>query len=174
MNVKIPKNITSPTVIIVGQGTMDANKNDLYARRMDNLEKKLDRQYESFYKKQERKNNTDYSVLLKSFSNKIGSLEKSIKKLAEDDDDNNNDELLSTFKKLVGKIEKNKKSVTNSSPNYRLFINRIGKLEEAIKDLPTQKVSINTNSLTRSYNKLFERLERVIKESRPRMIPSPS
>jgi len=174
MNIKVPKNITSPTVIVIGQGTMDASKNDLYARRMDNLERKLDRQYESFYKKQERKNNTDYSALLKTFSSKIGSLEKSIKKLAEDDDDDSNEELLSSFKKLVGRIEKNKKSVNNSSPNYRLFMNRIGKLEEAIRDLPTQRVSINTSGLSKSFNNLYERLEKAIKDSRPRMIPSPS
>lgn len=57
---------------------------------------------------------------------------------------------------------------------YDRFNKKIDELEKAIKNFPTPKISLNTNNLTKSFNKLFERLEKAIKASRPRLIPSPS
>ncbi len=172
MEVKIPKGMNSPTVVIVGQGTMKAEKNPMHEKRMDNLEKKMDRQYENFYRKTD--NSKDYSALLKTFSSKVGSLEKAIKKLANKDDGNNNDGLISAFEKIVSRLEKNGKKVTQSPVDYNKFMARISDLESAIRELPTQRVSLNTKGLTSSFDRLFARLEETIKKSRPRVFPSPS
>lgn len=171
MNIKVPKGMNSPTVVIVGQGTMKPEKNDMTIRRMDNLERKLDQQYQNFYKKNS-KPNTDYSALLKTFSSKVGSLEKAIKKLG--DKDNSNDDLISAFEKIISRLAKNNKEITQSPVNYNKFMARISSLENVIRELPTQRVSINTSGLTNSFNKLFERLEKTIMKARPRVFPSPS
>lgn len=170
MNVKIPKGMNSPTVVIIGQGTMKPEHNVMHEKRMDNLEKKLDQQYQSFYKKNS-KPSQDYSVLLKTFSSKVGSLEKAIKKLGEKDD---NGGLISAFEKIVSRLEKNNKKITQSPVDYNKFMERISSLESVIRELPTQRVSINTSGLTNSFNKLFERLEKTIMNARPRVFPSPS
>ncbi len=171
MNVKIPKGMNSPTVVIIGQGTMKPEHNVMHEKRMDNLERKLDQQYQSFYKKNS-KPSQDYSVLLKTFSSKVGSLERAIKKLGDKDDDN--DDLISAFEKIVSRLEKNNKKITQSPVNYNKFMARISSLESVIRDLPAQRVSINTSGLTNSFNKLFERLEKTIMKARPRVFPSPS
>jgi len=170
MEVKIPKGMNSPTVIVVGQGTMKPEHNVMHEKRMDNLERKLDQQYQSFYKKNS-KPSQDYSVLLKTFSSKVGSLEKAIKRLGEKDD---NSGLISAFEKIVSRLEKNNKQITQSPINYNKFMARISSLESVIRELPTQRVSINTSGLTNSFNKLFERLEKTIMKARPRVFPSPS
>ncbi len=170
MNVKIPKGMNSPTVVIIGQGTMKPEHNIMHEKRMDNLERKLDQQYQSFYKKNS-KPSQDYSVLLKTFSSKVGSLEKAIKKLGEKDD---NGGLISAFEKIVSRLEKNNKKITQSPVDYNKFMERISSLESVIRELPTQRVSINTSGLTNSFNKLFERLEKTIMKARPRVFPSPS
>lgn len=165
--------MNSPTVVIVGQGTMKPEHNAMHEKRMDNLERKLDQQYQNFYKKNS-KPNTDYSVLLKTFSSKVGSLEKAIKKLGKKDDDNGNDDLISAFEKIISRLAKNNKEITQSPVNYNKFMARISSLESAIRELPTQRVSINTSGLTNSFNRLFERLEKTIMKARPPLIPRPS
>lgn len=169
MNVKIPNSMKSPTVIIVGQGTMDEKKNDLHSKRMDNLERKLDQQYERFYSKKPKEQ--DLTPIIKSFSSKIESLEKSIKKIPVNNK-NDNSALIKSFEKIVNRMENQKPS--NNSVDYKALTGQLGSLENAIKGLKTQKVSVNTNGLSKSFNGLYERLEKAIRESRPRLTPSPS
>ena len=170
MNIKVPKTMRSPTVIIVGGGAVDEKKNDFHAKRMDNLEKKLDQQYERFQKKTPPVQ--DFSPMIKSFTSKIGSLEKTIKKLADSNNGDDNSDLIKAFEKIVNRIEKNKP--VSNPVDYKAFMSKLGTLEEAIRDLPTQRVSVNTSGLSKSFNTLYERLEKAIRAARPRMIPSPS
>ena len=168
MNIKVPKTMKSPTVIIVGGGTMNEKNTDFHSKRMDNLERKLDQQYERFQKKTVPTPN--FTPMIKSFTSKIGSLEKTIKKLSEGDD---NSDLIKAFEKIVNRIEKQNKPAA-SPVDYKAFMSKLGTLEEAIRNLPTQRVSVNTSGLSKSFNTLYERLEKAIRASRPRMIPSPS
>lgn len=169
MNIKVPKTMKSPTVIIVGGGTMNEKNTDFHSKRMDNLERKMDQQYERFQKRAAPVQ--DFSPMIKSFTSKIGSLEKTIKKLADSNGDDS--DLIKAFEKIVNRMEKQKKPI--SSPvDYKAFMSKLGGLEEAIRGIPTQKVSVNTSGLSKSFNTLYERLEKAIRASRPRMIPSPS
>lgn len=102
MNVKIPKGGNSPTVIVVGGGTMNPARNDQVSKRMDNLEKKLDKWYENSYKKKKSIPMQDLSPILKSFNSKIGSLEKTIGKI---NGKGNNTEIMKAFEKMVERME---------------------------------------------------------------------
>lgn len=103
MNVKIPKGMNSPTVIVIGGGTMNPARNDQVSKRMDNLERKIDKWYKNSYNKKGSAPQQDISPILKSFNSKIGSLEKTIKKMNGKED---NTEIMKAFDKLVNRLEK--------------------------------------------------------------------
>jgi hypothetical protein len=109
--------------------------------------------------------------LIKSFNSKIGSLEKTIKKLSDSNGDDS--DLIEAFEKIVNRMEKRNKPAA-SPVDYKAFMSKLGTLEEAIRALPTQRVSVNTSGLSKSFDTLYQRLEKAINNSRPRMFPSPS
>lgn len=171
MDIKIPKGMKSPTVVIVGQGTMtgDEKSNKNYEKRMDLLEKKLN---ESYKRKIDNKDYTkEFASLQKSF---IGKLDKfmTVNKQAMS---KQNDKLVEALKKTVNqKISIIKE--TDDDDDKKEFIKKISSLESAIRkiSLKTNNVKAPTVKLDGAFEKLFSRMENLIKSSKPRMYPSPS
>jgi len=166
MNVKIPNGMKSPTVIIVGQGTMDDKKNDFHAKRMDNLEKKLDQQYRAFMDKSE------YVRIIERIQNSfLTRLDKMI-------DANKNDNRFSDLRAEFNLKVKELNNRDGEDAILKSFANKLGSLERSIRSIPVPTQTIinrpNNMNLTKSFDMVLKRMETLIRESRPRMIPSPS
>ena len=165
MNIKVPKTMKSPTVIIVGHGTMDEKKNDYHAKRMDNLERKLDQQYKAFLDKSE------YVKIIERIQNSfLSRLDKMI-------DVNRNDKRFSDLRNEFNLRVKELNNKDNSDVILKSFASKLGSIEKSIRSIPvpTRTVINRTNSvdLTKSFETVIQRMENAIKASRPRMIPSP-
>ena len=152
----------------------DEKKNDLTLRRMDLLEKKLDQQYKSFIDK------TDYLKVIEQLQssfmgnfNKIFAMNKSMMSQAQNQ---RIDILREEFKRKIKSLEEEK----DNEENLKLFTSKLNSLENAIKNItlkPTVvRVPSNNNNkiLFNSFNGILHKLEMLIRESRPRLIPSPS
>jgi len=173
MNISVPKGIKSPTVIVIGGGTMsgDEKSNYKHEKRMDMLEKKLDQQY---------KNRTQ-GIDPKVYTRNIEQLQRSFMKkfdgfISESKQNitvQNNKLLEALRKKMNQKVQVIKES--SNGEELKTFVKKIDSLEEAIK-----KVSLKTKIITPKANldgafeKLFAKMERLIKEAKPRVYPSPS
>lgn len=175
MNIKVPNNIKSPTVIIVGGGTMtgDEKSNNIHEKRMDMLEKKLDQQYKN--KSEGRNYARDIESIQKSFVNRLDKFMNQSRQSIS----SQNSKLLEALKKTVNQKVKVIKleSVGSNNDEIKTFIKKIDSLEDAIRkiSLKTKTVNVTKNmSLDSSFEKLFARMEKVIRESRPRLSPSPS
>jgi len=174
MNIKIPKNIKSPTVIIVGQQEANDKNNNIALSRMDNLERKLDQQYKSFVDK------TDYSKVIMGIQTSfMGNFNKMLamnKSMMTERHKERIDVLRDEFAKKIKNLEDNK----DDGENIKLFTSKLNSLENAIKNITLKpqvvKVSNGNNNkvLFDSFNGVLQRLEMLIRESRPRLIPSPS
>ncbi len=175
MDIKVPKGMKSPTVVIVSGGTMtgDEKSNHNHEKRMDMLEKKLDQQY---------KKTTNSGYDPKEYVKSIDQLQKSFSKKLERVITQNkyamssqNSKLLDALKKTVSKVKVIKEESDGSE--LKTFIKKIDSLEDAIRKISLKnknlKVSTKVN-LDSSFDKLFERMEKAIKSARPRMSPSPS
>ena len=165
MNVKIPNNMKSPTVIIVGHGTPDEKKNDFHAKRMDNLERKLDQQYKAFMDKSE------YVKIIERIQNSfLSRLDKMI-------DANRDDKKLTTlrqeFNLKIKELGNNDNDVILKS-----FADKLGSLERSIRSIPVPTTTVinrtSNMNLTKSFETVIQRLEKAISKSGPRMLPSPS
>jgi len=128
----------------------DEKKNDFVAKRMDNLESKLDQQYKSFIDK------ADYIKVIESMQSSF----------------------MSNFNKMLAM---NKSMMTQAQDeNIKLFTSKLNSLEDAIKSITLKpqvvRVSQGNNNkvLFDSFNGILQRLETMIRQSRPRLSPSPS
>ena len=173
MNIKVPKNMKSPTVIIVGQGTADETKNDKTQKQMDLLSKKLDQQYQAFL------DGTNYIKVIEklhqSFMTRL-------------------DKLLSVNRNIVGQMNNARIKDLRSEFNSRIkdltqskqkdetlksFALQLNSLENAIKNIPITKPTVrviksDNSNLNTSFERLFSRMEDLVRSVRPRLIPSPS
>lgn len=155
----------------------DEKKNDLALKRMDLLEKKLDAQYKSFADRTagvKTEASEAIQKLQSSFMgnfNKMMDMHKSMMTLAHRE---RIDTLRDEFSRRLEGIEKNK-----NSDYSRVFTAKLNSLESAIKGI-TLKPSVvkvqngNNKPLFDSFNGILQRLETLIRESKPRMYPSPS
>jgi len=176
MDVKIPKGIKSPTVIIVGSKEPDERGNQVVESRMDNLEKKLDQQYKAFIDKSDNRQMIEkmHSSFMQNF-NKLLAMNKSMFTQVKRE---KVDALRDEFKRKIKSLEDNK----DDGESRRLFIAKLNSLENAIKamTLKPQVVRVNSGgggsnkSLQRAFDRLFEKMEVLIKKAGPRVIPSPS
>lgn len=154
----------------------DEKKNDLTSKRMDNLERKLDQQYKSFIDK------TDYIKVIESMQssfmsnfNKMLVMNKSMMTQGQQERINI---LRDEFKRKIKSIEENKSD--SNGENIKLFTSKLNSLENAIKSitLKPQVVRVSTGNnnkvLFDSFNGILARLENLIRQSRPRLSPSPS
>lgn len=174
MNIPVPKGMKSPTVIIVGQGTMEGSdkKNTAHEKRMDNLEKKFDQQYKMAINKESYVKEIDklHKSFMGKFEKVIDSNKSVISKL--------NTDLAKSLKRQIDvKVSQIDKGDSNKS-ELKTFMSKISDLETAIskigKNNKEVKVSYNTNKLDSSFDKLYEKMEQLVKSARPRMYPSPS
>jgi hypothetical protein len=175
MDIKIPAGIKSPTVVIIGGGTMtgDEKTNKNQEKRMDLLEKKLDQQY---------KNSTEG----KGYAKDIGLIQRPfLKKLdkfvnqSRQSMTSHNDRLIEALKKTINQKVKVIKETSGKSDNTEIksFMDKIDSLEEAIRKISMKSKTVNVNrqvSLDDSFDKFFARIEKAIKDARPRLSPSPS
>jgi hypothetical protein len=171
MNIPIPKNMKSPTVIIVGQET-DEKHNQIAMRRMDNLERKLDQQYKAFIDK------SDYSKVLEkmqsSFMSNFNKMLDMNKSMITQRNKERIDILRDEFTRKIKSIEEK-----DNNEELKLFTSKLNSLENAIKNITLKPTvvkvpSSNNKVLFDSFNGIFKRMEELIRSSRPRLIPSPS
>ena len=152
----------------------DEKKNDFVAKRMDNLESKLDQQYKSFIDK------ADYIKVIESMQssfmsnfNKMLAMNKSMMTQAQKE---KVDILRDEFAKRIKSLEEDK----DEDENIKLFTSKLNSLEDAIKSITLKpqvvRVSQGNNNkvLFDSFNGILQRLETMIRQSRPRLSPSPS
>ena len=166
MNIKVPKTMKSPTVIIVGGGTMDEKNNDFHSKRMDNLERKLDQQYKAFLDKSE------YVKIIERIQNSfLSRLDKMI-------DVNKNDKRFSDLRNEFNVRVKELSNKDNGDAILKSFASKLGSIEKSIRSIPAPtRTVINRTSnvdLTKSFETVIQRMENAIRSARPRMIPSPS
>lgn len=176
MNVKIPNGVKSPTVIIVSGGTMsgDEKSNKMHEKRMDMLEKKLDQQYKKTT------NGYDPKVYVKSLDQLQKSFTRKFDKLISQSQSNlssQNNKLLEALKKTVNQKVKVIKEEANDNGELKTFIKKIDSLEDAIRKISLKTKTVNVNrsvNLDSSFEKMFAKMEKAIREARPRLSPSPS
>lgn len=170
MNIKVPNNIKSPTVIIVGGGQPDEKKNDMHAKQMCMLEKKLDGQYKAFM------DNKNYTKLIetlhKSFMHKFDKMMDSNRTLMKEAHAQRLGALKTQVIKQVKTLPNN-----GNEKMMKSFLSQLTSLEKAINKIsdkePTVKV-VRSGNINKSFETLITRLEKAIRESRPRVFPTPS
>lgn len=174
MNIPVPKGMNSPTVIIVGNKEPDEKHNNMAMSRMDNLEKKLDQQYKSFIDK------TDYIKVIESMqSSFMSNFNKMLlmnKSMMSQQHQERFDALRQELKSKIKSIEENR----DGEESIKIFISKVNSLENAIKNITLKpqivKVSNGNNNkfLLNSFETILQRMETLIRQSRPRLSPSPS
>jgi hypothetical protein len=152
----------------------DEKKNDFALKRMDNLERKLDQQYRSFIDK------TDYIKVIESmqnsFMNNFNKILAMNKSMMTQKHQERIDVLRDEFARKIKSLEEDK----DGEENIKLFTSKLNSLENAIKSIALKpqivRVSTGNNNkiLFDSFNGILQRLETMIRQSRPRLIPSPS
>jgi len=152
----------------------DEKKNDLVFKRMDLLEKKLDQQYKSFIDK------TDYIKVIENIqSSFMGNFNKMLamnKSMMTQGHKERVDLLRDEFARKIKSLEENK----DGDESIKLFTSKLNSLENAIKSITLKpqivKVSNGSNNkvLFNAFDGILQRLENLIRQSRPRLTPSPS
>jgi len=172
MNIKVPNGIKSPTVIIVGGQEPNEKHNQMTLSRMDNLERKLDQQYKSFIDK------TDYIKVIENMQssfmsnfNKMLAMNKSMMTHSQKE---KIDLLRDEFARKIKNLEKD-----DGQEEIKLFTSKLSSLENSIKNITLKpqivRVSNNNNKvLFNAFDGILQRLESLIRQSRPRLSPSPS
>ena len=150
----------------------DVKKNDLNLKRMDMLERRVDQQYKN---RIEGKNTIrEIEILQSSFMKKLNRFMESNK----DKIDSQNNRLADALKKVVNNRVKTITIDKTPKSEIKSFLSKIDSLEEAIRGitLKTKNNTSHTNNgrLNKSFESFFARMEKLIKEVRPRMYPSPS
>jgi len=170
MNVKIPNSMKSPTVIVIGQGTMDEKKNSIHEKRMDNLERKLDQQYKSVV------NNSGFEKKLdqlqKSFENGMNKVVSANKKLINNDQSKRIESLKRELEAKINSVRK----LDSGKENLKPLVRKLDSLETALSKIPS-KIQVSqpkSQNLNASFEKMISRLESAIDKVKPRMYPSPS
>lgn len=173
MNIPVPKGMKSPTVIIVGGQEPDEKHNKMAMARMDNLERKLDQQYKAFIDK------TDYIKVIESMqSSFMGNFNKMMemnKSMMSQHHQQRFDLLREEFKRKIKSIEQD----GEKEEYLKEFSSKLSSLENAIKNitLRPQIVRVKDSSnkdLLSSFENIMQRMENTIRNSRPRLSPSPS
>lgn len=149
----------------------DEKKNDFVAKRMDNLEKHLDKQYKNF------QDHKEYIKIIermqKSFMDKLESII-----LANNSNRDVYEKRLDTLRREFGNRVKELKSSDNSDELLKTFTQKLSSLESSIKNIPVQKMVVNRVvnqdvNLEKSFESMFRRLEGAILKTKSRVIPSP-
>ena len=151
----------------------DIKKNDLALRRMDLLERKLDQQYKSFID-----NRPNYLQIIEqlqsSFMNRFDKMLMIHKSMITQGNQERIDILKKEFERKIKSLEGDK----DNEQDIKLFTDKLDSLKNAIKNITLKpqvvRVSNNNKTLFDSFNGILHRLEILIKESRPRVYPSPS
>lgn len=151
----------SPTVVIVGQNTMNEKKNDVNGRRMDTLEKKLDQQYKAITDKK------DYVRLIdklnSSFMKRIDRFIAANKAIATDSNSQRIKSIQNEFNIQLKNISKS----NNSDAAIKAFNKRFKSFERAIKNIPQPEVKVvrtrtNNSALLKSLNTSLSKIERMV------------
>jgi len=151
----------------------DEKKNDLTLKRMDLLERKLDQQYKAFIDK------SDYikaiEQLQSSFMGNFNRILDMNKSMITQGHQERIDILRDEFERKIKSIQDNR----NNEQELKIFTSKLNSLENAIKNItlkPTVvRVPSNNNKvLFDSFNAILQRMESLIRSSRPRLTPSPS
>jgi len=166
MNINVPKNLKSPTVIVIGQPAERVQKRP---DNLDMLEKKMDMQFKAISTRlmQKPKPEPDHYRLYKMLLDKLEKISSE-----------NREYLSKVDKDRVAELRKNY-ALMYKLGNQKPIENKINSLEEAIKNFkPIVKVvnnSANGNSkMVDSFNSALEKIQRAIEKSRPRLIPDAS
>lgn len=171
MNVKLPNNLKSPTVVIIGGGTMKGEDkiNKSYEKRMDNLERNFNQRYKD--KIAGSNPAKEIQVLQKSFLKKLDKFVSVNRQML----DKQNTQLISALKTTLGKRVEDTKG-NGDSKELQMFIKKISSLEEAIKKISIKPGTVNHNysGLNKSFDSFFKRMETIVNKVRPRLTPSPS
>jgi tRNA U34 5-carboxymethylaminomethyl modifying GTPase MnmE/TrmE len=151
----------------------DNKKNDLAMRRMDSLEKKLDQQYKSFIDKTD--NSQSIQKLQDSLMNSFNKMLKMNKAMMSQSHREKMDSMRDEFARKIKSIEER----SDDNRDIGIFSRKLQSLERAIKSitLKPQIVRVqggNDKILFKSFSGILQRLESSIRETRPRMYPSPS
>jgi hypothetical protein len=157
----------SPILISINNEGGDDKKNDVMMRRMDLLERKLDQQYKSFT--EGRNPQKDIEALCRIFFEKLDKIiaanNTTLKKIDKSKYESMRKDIVNTFKSAG-----DRQSFDPSSFNKQLDI-----LQEAIKKFkPEVKIIQQPSEMSKSLEKAFEKMGQTIKDSRPRVTPSPS
>ncbi len=147
----------------------DEKKNDFSSKRLDNLEKHLDRQYKTF------QDHKDYIKVIeriqKSFMDKLENII-----LANNSNRDVYEKRIENLRKEFSNRIQEFKSSDNSDELLKTFSRKLTTLESSIKNIPVQKMVVNRVvrqdvNLEKSFESMFKRLEATIMKARPRMIP---
>ena len=173
MNIKVPKNIESPTVIILGREKIDDKKNALSEKRMDLLEKKLDQQYKAFINKTD--NTKQIDNLQKSFMAILDRFMQMNKSMMTSIHQDKMDSLRREFDRKLKELEKN----DEKDEILKSFVSKLGKFESSINKISrpvvvNTKTAVSKDYLSKSFDTFYSNMQKLIQEMRPRMIPSPS
>ena len=172
MDIKVPKNMKSPTVIIVG-GQDDEKKNAYHEKRLDLLESKLDQQYKAFIDKTD--NTKTIDLLQKSFISTLDRFMSMNKSMMSDMHKQKIDILRDEFNKKIKSLENDDDKdevVEEISSKLDSLVNAMAKMSKPVvinQGSPTRPIS--HDYLSKSFDILFKRLEDTIMKARPRMIP---
>jgi len=181
MNINIPKNIKSPTVIILGKEEVDDKRNAYHEKRLDLLESKLDNQYKAFINKTDNSkansnaNAKAIEMLQRSFSDTLNKFMMMNKAMMTSMHKSKMEGLRKEFEVRIKEIEKS----GDKDEILKSFVAKLGKLEGSISRINRQPIvptsrPISHNYMAKSFESFYGRLEKAIKDARPRMIPSPS
>ena len=151
----------------------DVKKNDLSLKRMDMLERKFDQQYKSFI---DNKSNS-FKIIGQLQSSFISNFNKMLvmnKSMMTQGNQQRIDVLRKEFEGRIKTLQEDK----DDGEELKLFTSKLNSLENAIKSITLKpqvvRVSNNNKALFNSFNGILHRLEMLIRESRPRVFPSPS
>lgn len=170
MNIKVPSDMKSPTVIIVGERSTDEHdkmKSDMHMKRMDNLERKLDQQYKVFTDKK------DYIRLFerlhKSFMDKYDKFISVHRDMMNGMNENRFKDIHNKFTSQINNLLKH----NSNDEMLRVFTRRIGSLENTIKNMPSPEVKVvRTSSGNSALQKSFlEALDKIHNRLGKIMIP---
>jgi hypothetical protein len=151
----------------------DDNKNEQTLKRMDLLERKLDQQYKAFIDKSDCIK--EIEQLQSSFMSNFNKMLAMNKSMITQGYQDRIDTLRDEFAKRIKGLEQN----DGNEKSLRQFSTQLNSLENAIKNITLKpqivKVPVNNNKiLFDSFNTILQRMETLIRQSRPRMYPSPS
>ena len=160
MNVKMPKGVKMPSIVINVSGESASKPLD-YSKRLDSLESKLDDQYKAFINKKDKKK--EDARLYKTMLAKMERMS----------------DLNKAYMAKLGKPKIVVNTPASKSPtvSFRGLENKLSELEKSIKNFkPTVRVirSGGNSNLSKSLEVALERMQRAIERNRPLLTPRPT